>query len=205
MAATCFKFQVRAGIGTTVNYATFSQRFAAIWIDLFALLPLGFLNAWLESLSKTAAILLVIPMSAAYCAYTIYCHGRFGQTVGKRAMGIRVVRTTGERIGWREAWLRSSVDVAFAILGVISLFVALGAIPDAKYYGVGWIDRGRNLRALEPSWRGWTSHMSQIWIWSEVIVMLFNKRRRALHDFIAGTVVTADRKTAEREMSVARR
>ena len=29
----------------------------------------------------------------------------------------------------------------------------------------------------------------QIWIWSELIVMLTNRRRRALHDFIAGTVV----------------
>jgi uncharacterized RDD family membrane protein YckC len=29
----------------------------------------------------------------------------------------------------------------------------------------------------------------QVWIWIELIVMLTNRRRRALHDFIAGTVV----------------
>jgi uncharacterized RDD family membrane protein YckC len=28
-----------------------------------------------------------------------------------------------------------------------------------------------------------------VWIWSEIIVLLFNRRKRALHDFIAGTVV----------------
>ena len=33
-----------------------------------------------------------------------------------------------------------------------------------------------------------------LWTWSELIVMLFNQRRRALHDFIAGTVVIADQK-----------
>ena len=48
-----------------------------------------------------AAIILVIPMAATYCAYTIYCHGRFGQTVGKYAMSIRVVRTTGEPIRYK--------------------------------------------------------------------------------------------------------
>jgi uncharacterized RDD family membrane protein YckC len=29
----------------------------------------------------------------------------------------------------------------------------------------------------------------QIWIWGEFITMLFNKRRRAVHDYMAGTVV----------------
>jgi uncharacterized RDD family membrane protein YckC len=94
-----------------------------MWIDFFILLPLIVVQSWLESISRVAAIVLVVPMTAAYCAYTIYCHGRFGQTVGKHAMGIQVLRTTGERIGWREAWLRSSVDVAFTALGVISSFI----------------------------------------------------------------------------------
>jgi uncharacterized RDD family membrane protein YckC len=180
-----------------MNYATFWQRFAAMWIDFFVLLPLVFIHGWLESLSKTAAIVLVVPMTAAYCTYSIYCHGRYGQTVGKHLMHIRVVRTTGERIGWREAWLRSSVDVAFAALGVISSLVALAAITDSEYYGVGWMQRAANLQAHQPTWLGWTFAASQIWIWSEVIVMLFNKRRRALHDYIAGTVVTAEQRIAD--------
>ncbi len=180
-----------------MKYATFWQRFAGIWIDLFVLLPLVFFQVWLESLSKTAAIILVVPMTAAYCAYSIYCHGRFGQTVGKHAMGIRVVRTTGERIGWREARLRSSVDVAFAAVGVISSLVALATITNAEYYGVGWTQRATNLEAHQPTWFAWTFAASQIWVWSEVIVMLFNKRRRALHDFIAGTVVTAEQRISD--------
>lgn len=48
--------------------------------------------------------------------YWIYCHGRFDQTIGKSVMGIRAARLTGERIGWREAWLRSSVEVCFAAI-----------------------------------------------------------------------------------------
>jgi len=186
-----------------MNYATFWQRFAAAWVDCFVLLPLMFIQVWLESISKVAAIVLVVPMTAAYCAYTIYCHRRFGKTVGKHAMGIRVVRTTGERIGWREAWLRSSVDVAFAALGVISSFVALAAISDAEYYGVGWTQRATNLQAHQPAWLAWTFAASQIWIWSEVIVMLFNKRRRALDDFIAGTVVTAEQRISHAQTQAA--
>ena len=174
------------------KYATFSQRFGAMWVDLFVLVPLIVVNEVLQSISKGAALLLVIPMAASYLAYAIYCHGRFGQTVGKRAMRIRVVRTTGERIGWREAWLRSSIDVGFSVLNVIGSFVALATIADGEYYGVGWMRRGANLSAHQPSWLHWSWTAAQIWVWSEVVTMLFNKRRRSLHDFVAGTVVVPD-------------
>lgn len=182
------------------NYATFWQRFAAMWIDFFVLLPLMVVQGLLESVSKGAALALVIPMAVAYAAYSIYCHGRFGQTIGKRVMGIRVVRTSGERIGWREAWLRSSVELCFSSLGVIGSFVALATIADSDYYGVGWMQRAQNLAAHQPSWLGWTMAATQIWVWSEVVVMLFNKRRRALHDFIAGTVVTGTVVTSEQRI-----
>jgi uncharacterized RDD family membrane protein YckC len=176
-----------------MNYATFWQRFAASLVDTFVLLPLIFTQLWLESLSRAAAFFLVIPMTAAYCTYTIYCHGRFGKTVGKHALGIRVVKTTSEPIGWREAWLRSSVDLAFAVVAVISSFAALVAITDAEYYGVDWLQRAGNLQSHHPQWLAWTYTANQIWIWSEVLVVLFNEKRRALHDYIAGTVVIVDR------------
>lgn len=31
--------------------------------------------------------------------------------------------------------------------------------------------------------------VQQVWFWSEIVVLLSNKKRRAVHDFIAGTVV----------------
>lgn len=176
-----------------MNYATFWQRFAAMWIDVFVFLPLGFLQIWLDSLSKTMAIILVVPMTAAYLAYVIYGHGRFGKTVGKHVMGIRVVRVDGERIGWREAWLRSSVDLVFALLGSIGMLMALTSISDPSYYEVEWVQRAQNIQALQPEWLSWTQTASTIWVWSEIVVMLFNERRRALHDFIAGTVVVSER------------
>ena len=185
------------------NYATFWQRFAAMWIDFFVLLPLMVVNGLLESVSKGAALVFVIPMAVAYAAYSIYCHGRFGQTIGKRVMGVRVVRTTGERIGWREAWLRSSVEVCFSVLGVIGSFVALATIADADFYGVDWMQRAQNLAAHEPPWLAWTTMATQIWVWSEVVVMLFNKRRRALHDFIAGTVVISEQRIPEAQTDAA--
>jgi DNA uptake protein ComE-like DNA-binding protein/uncharacterized RDD family membrane protein YckC len=172
-----------------MNYATFWQRFAAMWIDFFVMLPIIAILSWLEAESKFAAFVFVIPTFIAYDCYTIYCHGRFGQTIGKRVMGICVTLKTGEAIGWHAAWLRSSVDVIFSVLGIISSFVALTIISNAEFYGVSWYQQLKNLHALEPTWLSWTEDATLIWGLSEVFVMLFNKRRQALHDFIADTVV----------------
>ncbi|MBL9173661.1 MAG: RDD family protein [Verrucomicrobiales bacterium] len=181
------------------HYAKFWQRCGALFIDGLVFLPLMVFEGWLESHSRIVAFVLVIPMAAVFVGYSIYGHGRFGQTVGKHLMGIRVVRLTGERIGWREAWLRSSVEVVFTSLGVVGSFVALAAISDAHYYGVGWMQREQNLAAHEPGWLAWSGMATEIWMWSELVVMLLNEKRRSLHDFIAGTVVIAEGSSAVAE------
>ncbi len=161
---------------------------------MFIILPISLVHIWLESISRVTALILVVPMTAAYCAYSIYCHGKYGKTIGKHVMQIRITRLSGERIGWRESWLRSSVDIIFAVLSVIASLIALVAITDAQYYDVTWIQRSRNLESLQPSWSAWVMTATSIWMWSEIIVMLCNERRRALHDYIAGTVVISDKR-----------
>lgn len=173
--------------------ATFWQRFAALCVDVFVFVPLALVQAMVESVSKRAALVMVISYAGLSLAYSIYSHGRFGRTVGKWVMRIRVVRVTGEPLRWREAWLRSAVDVGMAGASTYGRILALVAVTDAEYYNVGWFARGAKIAALEPTWATWAMWVGAVWAWSEVLTMLLNKRRRALHDFIAGTVVISDR------------
>jgi uncharacterized RDD family membrane protein YckC len=175
------------------NFATFWQRFAALWVDFFVFVPLMLVQAMVESVSKRAALVMVVPYAGLSLAYSIYGHGRFGRTVGKWVMRIRVVRVTGAPLRWREAWLRSAVDLGMAGASTYGRILALLAVTDAAYYNVGWSARGANIAALEPTWAAWAMWVGMVWFYSEVLTMLLNKRRRALHDFIAGTVVISDR------------
>ncbi len=50
------------------------------------------------------------------------------------------------------------------------------------------MEQARRVQDLSPAYEV-LSFALNVWIWSEVIVLLFNRRKRALHDFIAGTVV----------------
>ncbi|MET0518879.1 MAG: RDD family protein, partial [Burkholderiaceae bacterium] len=173
--------------------ATFFQRCAAGLIDLIVLVPIIAVQWAAFKYSREATIALLIPLSYAFVAYVIYCHGRYGQTLGKRVMNIRVLTEGGEPLSWRNAWARSSVDVSLCTLSTASMFTALLLIPDALYYKDSSIEQLKNLQALEPTWGSWAATAGQIWAWGELVTMLLNKRRRALHDFIGGTVVVSER------------
>jgi uncharacterized RDD family membrane protein YckC len=104
------------------------------------------------------------------------------------ATHIRVVSTDGGPITFRQALLRSSVDIALGLTSVLVTSWALLQIPASQYAELSW--QAQQLRLAESSsqWR-WLTWLQTAWVWSEVITMLFNQRRRAIHDYLAGTIV----------------
>jgi uncharacterized RDD family membrane protein YckC len=124
-----------------------------------------------------------------WSAYNIYFWGRWGQTIGKMATHIRVAQLDGSPIGYRKAFLRHVVDFAFAIITKISFLVALFSVSRDAFEISVWKEANKLLYDASPYWGFWAEHASTIWVLSEMIVLLFNEKKRAIHDFIAGTVV----------------
>jgi len=96
-----------------------------------------------------------------------------GATPSKLIIGLRILKINGEPIGYREALLRAAPFLIFGLFNSIASHYR--AIPDRA--------------KLAPSWYGARLIASAVWLCGEVIVLLTNCKRRALHDFIAGTVV----------------
>ncbi len=85
-----------------------------VWCAI--LIVLSMLSALLSSTvgdSKTTSGFMLIGMFVSYWGYPILCEVYWrGATVGKRAMGIKVVRSDGLPVGWRESVLRNLLLVA---------------------------------------------------------------------------------------------
>jgi hypothetical protein len=56
-------------------------------------------------------------------------------------------------------------------------------ITDPGFQSLGFLERSRLLQQLAPPWYGTVEVFEQVWVCSEFIVMLTNRKRRALHDF----------------------
>ena len=172
-----------------MQYAGFWQRFWAGLIDFAVLLLPIIALVWLSSLSHVAAIICAVPSGLLFWFYTFHFHAATGQTIGKRVLGIRVVRLDGSRIGPSESFLRSAVDLFFAVISIVGTLWGLVALASAEISASGWANQQQLIEQSQPSFIRWADIAGLIWVLSEIFTMLFNQQKRAIHDFIAGTVV----------------
>ena len=128
-----------------------------------------------------AALLLLLPPTVLGCAYQVYFHAHWGQTLGKMATRVRVLSVDGCRIGLRQALRAQRLDILLAGFFIAAQASALLRIPSAEYASLGWLEQSRRLSELMGQWQ-WLSWVQAAWMISEVVTMLFNPRRRALHD-----------------------
>lgn len=170
-------------------HADIGRRFGAAVVDMLVLIPIFVVFTFIQSISIPMAMTGVFLSSVLFGAYPIYFHYKFGATLGKLAFGIKVTLPDGGGIGLKQAFLRSSVDLVFSFFMVAAQIIAISNANPDTYLNAGWMERAFYIMSLFPIWFVLVSAGSQFWWWSEFAVLLFNKRRRALHDFMAGTVV----------------
>jgi uncharacterized RDD family membrane protein YckC len=104
-------------------------------------------------------------------------HALYGQTLGKMATKVKVLAATETSVpGFRRSLLRDSVYIVMMITSLVWFIVILLQDGFTAAY--------------------WESNVSFViglfsvgWFFLELVTMLLNRRRRALHDYIGGTVV----------------
>lgn len=124
-----------------LRYAGFWPRLAAFLVDLAVILPiigaLSVLGVLLANLVPRepqgfgyviGAILIALVLAivgvvvGTALLYFPILEGRFGQTVGKRLLGLRVLKEDGLPIGYKEAFLRR-LSFYFDFLVIDALFI----------------------------------------------------------------------------------
>jgi uncharacterized RDD family membrane protein YckC len=150
-------------------------------IDGLVLMPIAIVHfLYIDSPDDGVALFLIwttIGYSSAWI-YTVVLHARYGQTLGKRIMGVKVLDVSESRIPTlSQALVRDSVYIVLNTFTLAYLFV-LVMRGDYTEVALTQSAPGRML-----NWIGWG------WFVTEIVTMLTNDKRRALHDVIARTVV----------------
>lgn len=182
-------------ISLKIYYSALWRRFLAFVIDglLFIPIVLGFNKVMLTSPRLYAAI--YIPFSIIGTAYWVIGHAVWGKSVGKHCMGIRVAKLDGSRITWGQALLRQSVWIALSMLACIAFLPIYLKVPLEGYAEMAKLERYKLIRSMWPDWYPFIFKFQQTWMVCTSLAMLLNMKRRALHDFIAGTIVIQKKPT----------
>lgn len=168
---------------TLNKYQTFWLRFCAGLIDSLVFLPIDWLDDVVRASVQAPAVLIAwsILRCTAFWLYSVLLHARYGQTLGKMAVGVKVLDVNEQRTPTlRQAFLR---DIGYIILNTLGLGYMIYLIVMNQ----SSVDSQRltlPLQILGGAVFGWSL--------LELITMLTNPKRRALHDWIAGTVVVRD-------------
>ena len=161
------------------RYQTLGKRLLALIVDTVVLIPLIGMYVWLASaeLSPSAHAAFIVGGSILNLSYNIVFHWKFGQTLGKMVAKVKVVDVVNEvPISFKQAFLR---DIVYVVLEGLE-FIFLGAV---LFGGVQSL--------LEPLAVIDTYSMFAMYAWlaADILVCIKSEKNRALHDFIAGTVV----------------
>ncbi len=172
-----------------MEYASFWRRIGAYSIDAIVLLPIMALSYFFGERYRLFNLFWLIPETVFGIWFNVYLVSKYGGTPGKLLLGTKIAMLDGSPITLKAAVIRHSIFFALSFSTALSLALASLSITDALYFSLGYLAKIDALKALTPSWFELAMAGIQFWVVSEFISMLFNKKRRALHDFMAGTVV----------------
>jgi uncharacterized RDD family membrane protein YckC len=181
--------KARANQTGELVYAGFWRRFGAYWIDAAIFLPLTGISYLLSEKTRLFFAYWFIPGLLIGLFFHVYLVKRFGGTPGKLLLKTRIALTDGTPVSTKAAFLRYSVLFILSILSSWAVLSGALAMTDEHYFSLGYIAKMEAVVSRAPAWYSIVNICLQIWVWSEFLSMLFNKRRRAIHDYMAGTVV----------------
>ena len=172
-----------------MRYAGFWPRLGAMLVDGLVMAPFIVLSYWAWSQSRTVALWMEVPLAFVFAFYNIYFVGRWGMTVGKCVLKLKVVSLDGQRAGFRRAFYRHSVDFALSVVGCALILSALMSVAEHEFNVLAFAERLDLLSQRTGAASDILNWIYLAWALSELLVLLTNEKRRALHDYIAGTVV----------------
>jgi len=173
-------------------YAGFLPRVLSSLVDKGIIWSIARLFLLVRNYSLTGFWTVTIFGFLFYRFYHIGCVALWGQTPGKMVAKIKVVKVDGSRASWMNAFLRNSVETLLTTSILLLEVRAVTLITAAEFNGTEFGKRSALMNDLVPESALYISLAMQAFVLSEFVVLFLNKKKRAIHDFIAGTVVIHD-------------
>jgi uncharacterized RDD family membrane protein YckC len=157
-------------------------------IDAVVLLPAMLIVCGIGSRCGATALHLAVIVAAGVVGYRTYFHARYGQTIGKLVVGVRITRHDGATIGPAQAWNRTVAELLLLMATSSVAKLVVGALLLALH----------DIRSVPLLRAAVTSELAGIgltlflWNIAGLVFMMANSRRRALQDLLAGTMAVSD-------------
>jgi uncharacterized RDD family membrane protein YckC len=170
-----------------LRYADVWQRVAAQLIDTLFLVPVIVLDVFIGANSHMHALLVSIAVIMLDVYVYIGMTVQFGGSPGKLLLGLRIVNLDGTAARLKAALRRYSVMGTMTMASSVVMMLAVFSMPEELYRSLPFWERGSGAQYEQEI--DYLSYLMIAWAFAGFLALLLNAQRRALHDFMAGTVV----------------
>jgi len=156
------------------KYNTILLRLLAVIIDEIVLYPITLLEPLYTNKGNSLFAIGTVSIVLINVLYFILLHTKYGYTIGKKITGLKVLDASESRlISLKKSTLRESPYILINLGIIFYVFIFFNT------------DRSKAEKMLYDL----TFILNSIWVGLELIYTLSNKKRRAIHDLIANSVV----------------
>lgn len=163
------------------KYRTGLKRVWAAIVDGIVFLPLLLVDQWIFRSTENVPLISGWLIVSAFVPilYSVILHYKYGYTIGKWVARIKVLDISETRtISLKQALLRDGFYLAIEVIGLIYFLFLVRQSSDGSY--------------LYNDYDIFSGNVLFYWTLAELTTMLTNRKRRALHDFIAKTIVVRE-------------
>jgi len=160
------------------KYQTGFKRLGAAIVDGIVFIPFLFFDEWLLGKTQNNSVIIswIIFTTFLTLFYSIFAHYKYGRTIGKWVVGVKVLDVSETKLlTFRQSVLRDCFYLAIEFFGLI-------------YFVFLVLQTGKTEYILND-YKSFADQPILWWTIIELVSMLTNSKRRAVHDFLARSVV----------------
>jgi len=177
---TIFIMMNQTSSNDTVVYATFMQRMYAFMVDCLVFIPLNLLGNFNTLAIKSFTLSIVITI--VWWIYKPVMEWKFGATLGKMALKIRVVDESLQDISFNQAALRFLPYFAVSLSLLFSTFALFNVVG---FYEANTLEEFQQLQEYLPN--NSTATIAIFFFIFSCSSIMLDEKKQSIHDRISQT------------------
>lgn len=173
-------------------YVGFFLRLLSYLIDSLVFVSIYQLHFMLRNDSRIIDIFVHIPIALFWIWLNVYLVKIWGGTLGMIVLGLKVENLDGTPINLETAFLRYLIDLVFFMLKITAMIIVLWNMSDVQYKLQGILFSRITVEIKAPAWNDVVNKAAMIWSVCDLIIVLFNSKKRSIQDFLVGTIVVRE-------------
>ncbi|TGL19750.1 RDD family protein [Leptospira bourretii] len=185
----------KTNIPEDLELASLGKRIKAHLVDFIVMLP--FLSIMIYAMFKSQSLglkyyfMLTIFYSIIFIGYRIFFAFKYGGTLGKLAVKIKIIGKNQDSLSIRDSFLREIPHIFIYIIFIINVYLMFSYYNDNAETLIAY-DFSSYFKELEK--QELFPNLSTYYYILSILFILFNKMKKTPHDFLANSIVILNAK-----------